>query len=257
MKCVILAGGLGSRLSEETHRIPKPMVQIGAKPILWHIMKIYSHYGINDFIVCLGYKGYVVKEYFANYRLHVSDVVIDLKTGKQEITRSGIEPWKITLIDTGEDSMTGGRLGRVMHLLKDEEAFCLTYGDGVGDIDIGAQIAFHRTHGKMATVTAVPPAPRFGQLQINNGTVETFVEKPSGEGGLINGGFFVLSPKVARYLDGDATIWEHGPMRGLAADGEMKAWTHQGFWKPMDTLGDAQSLRAMWDGDAAPWKVWE
>ncbi|MBT8417416.1 MAG: glucose-1-phosphate cytidylyltransferase [Silicimonas sp.] len=257
MKCVILAGGLGSRLSEETHKIPKPMVEIGPRPILWHIMKIYGHHGINDFVICLGYKGYLIKEYFANYRHHVSDLVVDLKAGTQEITQNGIDPWRITLIDTGEDSMTGGRLGRVIHLLRDEEAFCLTYGDGVGNIDIAAEIDFHRSHGKLATVTAVPPAPRFGQLQLDGDRVEAFAEKPIGDGGLINGGFFVLSPRVERHLDGDATIWEHGPMLGLARDSELMAWRHKGFWQPMDTLRDAQELRAMWDGGEAPWKVWK
>lgn len=257
MKCVILAGGYGTRLAEETSRIPKPMVSIGAKPILWHIMKIYSHHGINDFIVCLGYKGYIIKEYFANYRQHVSDLVVDLRADSLEIINNGIEPWRITLIDTGEDSMTGGRLGRVLPLLTDEEAFCMTYGDGVGDIDIGSQLDFHRSHGKLATVTAVPPAPRFGQLQLDGDRVAAFAEKPSGDGGLINGGFFVLSPEVGRYLDGDKTIWEHDPMLGLSRDGELMSWRHSGFWKPMDTLRDAQELRSMWDEGRAPWKVWE
>ncbi|MGV6847692.1 MAG: glucose-1-phosphate cytidylyltransferase [Marinibacterium sp.] len=257
MKCVILAGGFGTRLSEETTRIPKPMVPIGTKPILWHIMKIYGAHGITDFVICLGYKSYVIKEYFANYRLHASDLVVDLKAGSVEISDNGVEPWRITLVDTGEASMTGGRLRRVMPLLREEEAFCLTYGDGVSDIDISAEIAFHKSHGKMATVTAVPPLPRFGQIQMDGDNVEAFAEKPMGEGGLINGGFFVLSPKVEQYLEDDSTVWEHGPMRSLAEAGEMKAWRHHGFWKPMDTLRDATDLRAMWDDGTAPWKVWE
>lgn len=257
MKCVILAGGFGTRLSEETTRIPKPMVPIGSKPMLWHIMKIYEHHGITDFVVCLGYKGYVIKEYFANYRLHASDLVVDLQAGSVEISNNGVEPWRITLVDTGEASMTGGRLKRVMPLLRDEEAFCMTYGDGVSDIDITAEIAFHRSHGKAATVTAVPPLPRFGQIQLDNDNVNAFAEKPMGEGGLINGGFFVLSPQVEEYLEDDTTVWEHGPMHGLAESGQMKAWRHEGFWKPMDTLRDANEMRSMWESGTAPWKVWQ
>lgn len=256
MKCVILAGGFGTRLSEETTLIPKPMVPIGPKPILWHIMKIYAHHGITDFIICLGYKGYVIKEYFANYRLHASNLVVDLQAGSVEISDNGIEPWKITLIDTGESTMTGGRLRRIMPLLREDEAFCLTYGDGVSNVDISAKLAFHKQHGKMATVTAVHPLPRFGQIQLDGDAVNRFDEKPAGEFGLINGGFFVLSPSVEKYLTDDHTVWEHGPMRGLAADKEMMAWQHRDFWQPMDTLRDAQGLRELWDKDAAPWKVW-
>ncbi len=214
MKCVILAGGLGTRLSEETVRIPKPMVDIGGRPMLWHIMKIYSAHGVNDFIICLGYRGYVIKEYFANFYLHSSDVTFDLGKNSMEVHRTQSEPWRVTLVDTGADSMTGGRLGRVMPYLKDEEAFCLTYGDGVGDVNIKGLIGFHKGHGKLATVTAVPPPRRFGQLKIEGDAVSDFSEKPQGDGGLINGGFFVLSPKVAKYLDGDATIWEQAPLRG-------------------------------------------
>lgn len=256
MKCVILAGGFGTRLSEETTRIPKPMVPVGSKPMLWHIMKIYASHGITDFIVCLGYKGYVIKEYFANYRLHNSDLIVDLQAGSVEIANNGFEPWKITLIDTGEASMTGGRLNRVMPLLRDEEAFCLTYGDGVADIDITAEINFHKQHGKQATVAAVHPLPRFGQIQLQEDRVSGFAEKPVGEVGLINGGFFVLSPDVEQYLNGDSTVWEHEPMKEMAERQEMMAWEHKGFWQPMDTLRDAQNLRELWDSGKAPWKVW-
>lgn len=257
MKCVILAGGYGTRLSEETGRIPKPMVPIGTKPILWHIMKIYGHYGITDFIICLGYKGYVIKEYFANYRLHVSDLEVDLRAGTVEISQNGVEPWRISLVDTGEGSMTGGRLRRVMPLLRDEEAFCLTYGDGLSDVDINAEIDFHRSHGKLGTVLAVPPQPRFGQINLDGSTVKEFAEKPANEGGLINGGFFVLSPKIEKYLESDKTVWEHGPMVQMAKEGELQAHRHDGFWKPMDTLRDATDLRDMWDDGSAPWKIWQ
>ena len=256
MKCVILAGGLGTRLAEETVRIPKPMVEIGGRPILWHIMKIYAAHGVTDFIVCLGYRGSVIKEYFANYYLHMSDVTFDLSSGDMEIIKNQSEPWRVTLIDTGQDSMTGGRLARVMPQLRDEEAFCLTYGDGVGNVDIAGLIAFHRAHGRLATVTAVPPPRRFGQLQLNDTRVESFSEKPVGEGGLINGGFFVLSPKVEKYLDGDATIWERAPLTGLAADGELMAFEHDGFWQPMDTVRERQELEEHWASGHAPWKVW-
>ena len=256
MKCVILAGGFGTRLSEKTTSIPKPMVPIGAKPILWHIMKIYSAHGINDFIICLGYKGYVIKEYFANYRLHSSNLIVDLQAGSVEISDNGVEPWRVTLIDTGEHSMTGGRLNRVMPLLREEEAFCLTYGDGVSDVDITAKLAFHKQHGKLATVTAVHPRPRFGQIQLDGVRVSSFTEKPVGDLGLINGGFFVLSPEIEQYLNGDSTVWEHEPMRSLVTANEMMAWEHQGFWQPMDTLRDAHSLRDLWDSGKAPWKIW-
>lgn len=256
MKCVILAGGFGTRLSEETTRIPKPMVHIGSKPIIWHIMKIYSAHGITEFIVCLGYKGYVIKEYFANYRLHNADLVVDLKSGNIDISNNGVEPWRVTLIDTGEESMTGGRLRGVMPLLRDEKAFCLTYGDGVSDVNIADKLAFHEQHGKLATVTGVYPLPRFGQLRADGAQVHDFVEKPNNEAGLINGGFFVLSPEIEKYLEGETTVFEHEPIQGLAADGELMVWKHRGFWQPMDTLRDAQRLRDLWDGGKAPWKIW-
>ncbi|MCB2110419.1 MAG: glucose-1-phosphate cytidylyltransferase [Defluviimonas sp.] len=256
MKCVILAGGLGTRLSEETVRIPKPMVDIGGHPMLWHIMKIYSAHGINDFIVCLGYRGYVIKEYFANYYLHNSDVTFDIASGQMEVHRTSSEPWRVTLVDTGQQSMTGGRLARVMPFLKDEEAFCLTYGDGVGDVDITRLVAFHRGHGKIATVTAVPPPRRFGQLRLEGDQVADFSEKPIGEGGLINGGFFVMSPRVAGYLDGDATVLEQAPLRNLTADGELCAFEHRGFWQPMDTIRERQELEEHWATGQAPWKIW-
>ena len=256
MKCIILAGGYGTRLSEETSRIPKPMVLIGERPILWHIMKIYSAYGITDFIICLGYKGYAIKEYFANYLLHVSDAVIDLSTGDLQITQNQSEPWRVSLIDTGQDTMTGGRLKRVLPLVADDDEFCMTYGDGVADVDINALVAFHRSHGRLATVTAVPPPRRFGQLHVEKDTVYEFSEKPSGEGGLINGGFFVLSPKIIKYLVDGATVWEHEPLRNLAQDGELKAFEHTGFWQPMDTLRDRGLLEELWSSGDAPWKVW-
>lgn len=257
MKCVILAGGLGTRLAEETVRIPKPMVEIGGRPILWHIMKIYGAHGITDFIICLGYRGYVIKEYFANFYMHSSDITVDLASGGMTVHRNASEPWKVTLVDTGQDSMTGGRLARVMPYLREEEAFCLTYGDGVGDVDIKGSIAFHKAHGKLATVTAVPPPRRFGQLKMDGTRVEDFSEKPQGEGGLINGGFFVLSPKVEKYLDGDATIWEQAPLRGLTEDGQLCAWEHKGFWQPMDTIRERQELEEHWASGKAPWKIWK
>ncbi|TMV07030.1 glucose-1-phosphate cytidylyltransferase [Ruegeria sediminis] len=257
MKCVILAGGLGTRLSEETVRIPKPMVEIGGRPIIWHIMKIYAAHGITDFIVCLGYKGYVIKEYFANYFLHSSDFTIDLANGDLEIANSKSEPWRVTLVNTGEGSETGGRLGRIMHLLKDEEAFCMTYGDGVGDIDVTALIKFHRNHGKQATLTAVVPPGRFGALELSSDRIARFAEKPSGDGGFINGGFFVLHPSVGELIQGDDTIWERAPLETLAAQGELMAFRHSGFWQPMDTLRDRRQLEARWLEGNAPWKVWE
>ena len=256
MKCVILAGGLGTRLAEETVRIPKPMVEIGGRPILWHIMKIYSSHGVNDFIICCGYRGYAIKEYFANYHLHGADVTFDLGKGTSEIIHNQSEPWRVTLIDTGQDSMTGGRLKRVMPYLKDEDAFCMTYGDGVGDIDVTRLIAFHKEHGKLATVTAVPPAARFGRLEIEDRRVADFSEKPADDGGVINGGFFVLSPKVESYLEDDATIWERAPLQGLAHDGELMAYEHRGFWQPMDTIREKHELEAHWQTGAAPWKTW-
>ncbi|MGB7263647.1 MAG: glucose-1-phosphate cytidylyltransferase [Albidovulum sp.] len=256
MKCVLLAGGLGTRLAEETVRIPKPMVEIGGRPILWHIMKIYATHGITDFVVCCGYKGYAIKEYFANYYLHGSDVTFDLRTGNAEIISNQSEPWRVTLVDTGQDSMTGGRLRRVMPLLKDEEAFCMTYGDGVGNIDVTSLLAFHKSHGKDATVTAVPPAARFGRLDIQDGRVTEFSEKPDGDGGVINGGYFVLSPKVARHLEDDATIWERAPLASLASEGQLMAFEHRGFWQPMDTIRERQELEAHWATGQAPWKIW-
>jgi glucose-1-phosphate cytidylyltransferase len=256
MKCIILAGGLGTRLREETARIPKPMVQIGDRPVLWHIMKLYSVFGITEFIICLGYKGYVVKEYFANYHLHVSDAVIDLSDGTVELVHNKSEPWKITLIDTGQETMTGGRLQRVLPLVENDEAFCFTYGDGVADIDVGASIRFHREHGRLATVTAVPPPRRFGQLQVDGEKVTQFSEKPLGEGGVINGGFFVLSPEVGRYLTDSSTVWEHEPLRDLATDDQLRAYPHTGFWQPMDTLRDMILLEELWASGQAPWKLW-
>lgn len=256
MKAVILAGGLGSRLSEETSVRPKPMVEIGGMPMLWHIMKIYSAHGINDFVVCLGYKGYVIKEFFANYALHTSDVTFDLRTGEMEVHHSTTEPWRVTLVDTGASSMTGGRLLRVLPYLGDED-FCFTYGDGVADIDLTALVAFHEGHGKLATVTAVQPAGRFGALDIEDDAVRSFEEKPRGDGAWTNGGFFVLSPKVARHLEGDQTVWEQGPLRALAADGELASFRHTGYWQAMDTLREKQMLQELWDGGRAPWRVWD
>ncbi|MEE9428451.1 MAG: glucose-1-phosphate cytidylyltransferase [Paracoccaceae bacterium] len=256
MKCVILAGGLGTRLSEETVKIPKPMVEIGGRPILWHIMKIYAAHGVTEFIVCLGYKGYVIKEYFANYVLHSSDVTIDLRSGEMEISHTQSEPWRVTLIDTGFDSMTGGRLRRVLPLVQDDEAFCLTYGDGVGDVDIASSINFHKDHGKKATVTSVPPPRRFGQLIMEDDKVIDFSEKPIGDGGQINGGFFVLSPDIGDYLEDDSTIWEQGPLQRLAADKQLMSFRHSGFWQPMDTIREKQELEEHWATGKAPWKVW-
>ena len=257
MKAVILAGGLGTRLSEETATRPKPMVEIGGKPILWHIMKMYSHHGINDFIICCGYKGYVIKEYFANYFLHMSDVTFDMQANSMHVHEKRAEPWKVTLVDTGDDSMTGGRLGRVADYVKDDDAFCFTYGDGVSDIDISASIDFHRQHGKSATLTATFPPGRFGALDIQSRQVMSFKEKPKGDGAMINGGFFVLSPKVLNYLKGDATIWEQEPLMRLAEAGELMAFEHDGFWQPMDTLRDKHLLEELWASGEAPWKKWD
>lgn len=256
MKAVILAGGLGTRLSEETSTRPKPMVEIGGKPILWHIMKMYSHHGINDFVVCCGYKSYVIKEYFANYFLHMSDVTFDMQANSMHVHEKRAEPWKVTLVDTGDESMTGGRLGRVAEYVKNEEAFCFTYGDGVGDIDITATIDFHRDHGKLATLTAATPPGRFGALDIQNKQVLSFKEKPKGDGAMINGGFFVLSPKVLDYIKGDQTIWEQEPLMKLAEDGQLMAYEHNGFWQPMDTLRDKHHLEELWASGKAPWKHW-
>ncbi|MFG1466451.1 glucose-1-phosphate cytidylyltransferase [Xanthobacter sp. DSM 24535] len=256
MKAVILAGGLGTRLSEETVIRPKPMVEIGGYPIIWHIMKIYSHFGVNDFVICLGYKGYLIKEYFSNYARHMSDITVDLRTGEVSVHRNDAEPWRISLIETGDATMTGGRLRRVLPHIG-EDAFCLTYGDGVANIDIAASIAFHRQHGGLATVTAAYPPKRFGQMEIVDNQVRDFREKPDGEGGFINGGFFVLSPKVADYIDpNDEAIWEREPLERLSRDGQLYAYKHEGFWQPMDTLRDKMYLEELWSSGAAPWKVW-
>jgi glucose-1-phosphate cytidylyltransferase len=257
MKAVILAGGLGTRLSEETSTRPKPMVEIGGKPILWHILKMYSHYGVNDFVICCGYKGYVIKEYFANYFLHTSDVTFDMRNNRMEVHHKRAEPWNVTLVDTGDDSMTGGRLGRVADYVRGEEAFCFTYGDGVSDIDIGASIAFHHQHGKAATLTATFPPGRFGALDIQDGQIMQFMEKPKGDGAMINGGFFVLSPRVLGYLKDDSTVWEQEPLQRLATDGQLMAFEHQGFWQPMDTLRDKHLLEELWSTGKAPWKKWD
>jgi len=257
MKAVILAGGLGTRLSEETSLRPKPMVEIGGKPILWHILKIYSHHGINDFVICCGYKGYVIKEYFANYFLHTSDVTLDMRSDSIEVHHKRTEPWKVTLVDTGDESMTGGRLLRVADFVINDDAFCFTYGDGVADIDIKASIDFHKQHGKAATMTATYPPGRFGAVHIENHQVKYFTEKPRGDGGLINGGFFVLSPSVLNYLDGDANVWEQQPLQQLAADGQLMAYEHHGFWQPMDTLRDKHYLEDLWTSGKAPWRKWE
>ncbi|WP_236450642.1 glucose-1-phosphate cytidylyltransferase [Stutzerimonas stutzeri] len=256
MKAVILAGGLGTRLSEETSTRPKPMVEIGGKPILWHIMKMYSSHGINDFVICCGYKGYVIKEYFANYFLHMSDVTFNMRDNSMEVHNKRAEPWSVTLVDTGDHSMTGGRLRRVSDYVKHEQAFCFTYGDGVGDIDIAATVRFHKAHGKAATLTATYPPGRFGALDIRNGQVMNFKEKPKGDGAMINGGFFVLTPQVLDYLTDDSTIWEQEPLMNLANDGQLMAYEHQGFWQPMDTLRDKNHLEELWDSGKAPWKTW-
>lgn len=256
MKAVILAGGLGTRISEETQLKPKPMVDIGGRPILWHIMKIYSAHGINDFVICLGYRGYMIKEYFANYFLHMSDVTFDMAHNRMEVHEQHVEPWRITLIDTGDTTQTGGRLGRVRRHIESEEDFCFTYGDGIGDVDISASIAQHREHRVLATVTAVTPSGRFGALELQAGKVTSFREKPQGDGGLINGGFFVLNPAVLDLIDGDHCAWEAGPLESLAASGQLAAWHHQGFWQPMDTLRDKMLLDELWASGRAPWKVW-
>jgi glucose-1-phosphate cytidylyltransferase len=256
MKCVILAGGLGTRLAEETVKIPKPMVDIGGRPILWHIMKLYAFHGVTEFIICLGYRGYVIKEYFANFFLHMSDVTIDLTSGQMDIHQTRSEPWKVSLIDTGENSMTGGRVRRILPLVQDDDAFCLTYGDGVGNVDISALLKFHKNHGKSATITAVHPPRRFGQLHMQQDLVTHFSEKPLGDGGLINGGFFVLSPSVGELLQSDSVIWEREPLQALAARGDLKAFEHNGFWQPMDTIRERQELEELWATGKAPWKVW-
>lgn len=256
MKAVILAGGLGTRISEETSTRPKPMVEIGGRPILWHIMKIYSAHGINDFVICCGYKGYMIKEYFANYFLHMSDVTFDIANNKMEVHQKYAEPWRVTLVDTGENTMTGGRLRRVVDYIKNEEAFCLTYGDGVSDVNITELIAFHEAQKVKATLTAVIPPGRFGALDLVDNKVNSFREKPKGDGGMINGGFFVLSPKVIEYITGDEILWEQGPLERLAKEGGLAAFQHHGFWQPMDTLRDKQHLEELWQSGRAPWKVW-
>ena len=256
MKVVILAGGLGSRLSEETQSRPKPMVTVGDRPILWHIMKIYASHGMTDFIICCGYKGYVIKEYFANYFLHMSDVTFDMEHNAMEVHHRKAEPWRVTLVDTGDQTMTGGRLKRVGSYLRGEDAFCFTYGDGVASVDITRLTQYHRSHGKLATVTAVQPPGRYGALEMDGSVVRGFVEKPKGDGGWINGGFFVLSPQCLDYIDGDASSWEDKPLSGLARAGQLMAFEHPGFWQPMDTLRDKNQLENLWASAAAPWKVW-
>jgi len=256
LKAVILAGGLGTRISEETHLKPKPMIEIGGKPILWHILKMYSAHGVNEFVICCGYKGYIIKEYFANYFLHMSDVTFDMASNQMQVHERHAEPWKVTLVDTGEETMTGGRLRRVARYVQDDEAFCFTYGDGVADVDITRQIAFHREHGKNATVTAVQPPGRYGALTLAGTAVTGFTEKPRGDGGLINGGFFVLSPKCIDLIEGDATSWEGAPLATLARTGQLQAFEHPGFWQPMDTLREKTLLEDLWSSGKAPWKVW-
>ena len=256
-KAVILAGGLGTRISEETHLKPKPMIEVGGKPILWHIMKIYSSHGINEFIICCGYKGYLIKEYFANYFLHMSDITIDILKNGMEVHHQNAEPWKVTLVDTGESTNTGGRLKRVFPYLEDEDSFCFTYGDGVADVNISALIKFHEQHDKLATVTAVQPPGRYGALNIEGEQCKGFIEKPKGDGGWINGGFFVLSPKCIEYIDNDNIAWESEPLTNIAKDGEFMIFKHDGFWQPMDTLREKNLLEDLWESDEAPWKSWK
>ena len=257
MKAVILAGGLGTRISEETHLKPKPMIEVGGRPILWHIMKIYSAHGVNDFIICCGYKGYVIKEYFANYFLHMSDVTFDMSRNEMEVHQKKAEPWRVTLVDTGDDTLTGGRLKRVLAYVADETAFCFTYGDGVADIDITAQIAFHHRHGKLATVTAVQPPGRYGALLRDGDLVTGFQEKPPGDGAWINGGFFVLNPKAIDFIEGDRSSWEAGALEQIAIGHQLAAYEHTGFWQPMDTLRDKNQLEHLWERGIAPWKRWD
>lgn len=255
MKVVLLAGGLGTRISEESHLRPKPMIEIGGRPILWHIMKIYSKHGLNDFIICCGYKSYVIKEYFANYFLHLSDVTFDLRNNKMEVHNNQSEPWKVTLVDTGEATMTGGRIRRVKDYIGNED-FCLTYGDGLADLDISKLIEFHKSHGKQATLTATQPPGRFGALSLEGARIKSFKEKPIGDGNWINGGFFVLSPKVLDLIENDQTVWEQEPLEKLAKAGELHAYQHKGFWQPMDTLRDKNQLEQLWQSQKAPWKIW-
>jgi glucose-1-phosphate cytidylyltransferase len=256
MKAVILAGGLGTRISEESHLKPKPMIEIGGKPILWHVMKIYSHYGINDFVICLGYKGYVIKEYFANYFLHMSDVTFDMHSNEMEVHQKHVEPWRVTLVDTGETTLTGGRLRRVANYI-DSESFCLTYGDGVADVNVGALVDFHKKHGDKATVTAIQPPGRYGALNLDGSAVSSFQEKPAGDGAWINGGFFVLEPAVLELIEGDNYSWESTPLMQLAGEGSLRAFQHRGFWQAMDTLRDKNQLEDLWATGKPPWKVWE
>ena len=257
MKAVILAGGLGTRISEETSTRPKPMVDIGGKPVLWHILKTYSTHGINDFIICCGYKGYVIKEYFANYFLHMSDVTFDMVNNKMEVHQRNAEPWKVTLVDTGEETMTGGRLKRVADYVRSEDAFCFTYGDGLSNVNIAELISFHKAQGVKATLTAAIPPGRFGALDLVGTKVNSFMEKPRGDGAMINGGFFVLSPSVIDYIEDDQTIWEREPLERLAQEGNLASYQHHGFWQPMDTLRDKQYLEELWQTGNAPWKVWQ
>ena len=257
MKVVILAGGIGSRISEETHLKPKPMIEIGGRPILWHILKLYSAYGHNDFLICCGYKGYLIKEYFANYFLHMSDVTFDMSDNQMEVHQKTAEPWRVTLVDTGEETMTGGRLKRVSSYLENEEAFCFTYGDGLADVDIAESIKFHRKHGKLATMTTTFPPGRFGAIEEEDSQIINFQEKPRGDGGMINGGYFVLSPKVIDYISNDQTIWEEEPLKQMAIERQLMAWKHEGFWQPMDTLREKQVLESLWENGSAPWKKWE
>lgn len=256
MKAVILAGGLGTRISEESYLRPKPMIEIGGKPILWHIMKLYSAHGVNDFVICCGYKGYVIKEYFANYFLHMSDVTFNMADYNMIVHHKKVEPWHVTLVDTGEDTLTGGRLKRVAEYVKDDDAFCFTYGDGLSDVNIRSAIEFHKGHGKLATITAVLPPGRYGAMERNGDQVTRFVEKPRGDGGMINGGFFVLSPKVLDLIEGDDTAWETSPLIRLASMGQIMAFEHRGFWQAMDTLRDKNTLEELWASGKAPWKSW-
>ncbi|WP_077732276.1 glucose-1-phosphate cytidylyltransferase [Methylocaldum sp. 14B] len=256
MKAVLLAGGLGTRFAEETDIKPKPMIEIGGKPILWHIMKIYAHHGVTDFIVCLGYKGYVIKEYFQNYFLHMSDVTFDLRQNAMKVHQVNAEPWTVTLVDTGEKTMIGGRIKRILPYVEGDDAFCLTYGDGVGDVDVSAIIELHERNGMLATVTTAQPPGRFGSVKYEGDRVTGFQEKPVGDGGWVNAGFFVLSPKVGEYIEGDDTVWEREPMECLAAEGQLGAYFHHGFWQPMDTLRDKRHLEELWASGKAPWKIW-
>jgi glucose-1-phosphate cytidylyltransferase len=257
MKAVILAGGLGTRISEETHLKPKPMIEIGGMPILWHIMKLYSAHGVNEFLICCGYKGYVIKEYFANYFLHMSDVTFHMSNNQMEVHNQHVEPWKVTLVDTGDETQTGGRLKRVQEFIKNEELFCFTYGDGLSNVDISKQITFHREHGKLATITAVQPPGRYGSIKLSGNKVDSFMEKPRGDGALINGGFFILSPKCIQFIDNDETAWEHKPLNTLAEIGELVAFEHNDFWQPMDTLREKNLLEDLWLNGNAPWKIWK